>query len=210
MLPQSHGDFRIGAENYQEGHVRGDGRSAARQLLSIGYTNLHENQRKLVDLCKKVDPLKTSQQIVDRFEKDHPPPDLLLPTFANLLSGLIDFINQKRIITIPSTVRPILEETPPFMRALTTASMDTPGPYERVATEAYFNVTLPEKNWSPARTEEFIDGIQPGHHCNHRDSRGISRALRPTALVPKGPIEDSKIAWLRVERRGLGPLTRNR
>ncbi len=28
------------------------------------------------------------------------------------------------------------------MRATTTASMDTPGPFETHATEAYFNVTL--------------------------------------------------------------------
>ena len=50
---------------------------------------------------------------------------------------------------------PILEETPPFMRALTFASMDTPGPYEEVAKEAFFNVTLPEKDWTPERDREI-------------------------------------------------------
>jgi uncharacterized protein (DUF885 family) len=59
-------------------------------------------------------------------------------------------------------VRPILEETPPFMRALTTASMDTPGPYEKVATEAYFNVTLPEKDWTKERTQEFMTAFSHG------------------------------------------------
>jgi uncharacterized protein (DUF885 family) len=163
LLPQSQGDFRIGADNYRKKVTYEEMVDLPLdQLLTIGYTNLHENQRKLVDLCRKVDPLKTPQQIVDRFEKDHPPPDQLLPTFRNILSGLIEFINQKRIITIPSTVRPILEETPPFMRALTTASMDTPGPYERVATEAYFNVTLPEKSWPPERTEEFMTAFNRG------------------------------------------------
>ena len=47
-------------------------------------------------------------------------------------------------MTIPSDVRPIVEETPPFMRATTFATMDTPGPFETHATEAYFNVTLPD------------------------------------------------------------------
>ena len=46
-------------------------------------------------------------------------------------------------MTIPSPVLPILEETPPFMRATTFASMDTPGPYETVAKEAFFNVMIP-------------------------------------------------------------------
>ena len=82
LLPQSHGDFRIGADNYHKKVMYEEMVDLPLdQLLSIGYTNLHENQRKLVDLCKKIDPLKTPQQIVDRFEKHHPPPDQLLPTF---------------------------------------------------------------------------------------------------------------------------------
>ena len=52
-------------------------------------------------------------------------------------------------MTIPSDVRPIVEETPPFMRATTFASMDTPGPFEKHATEAYFNVTLPDPSMTP-------------------------------------------------------------
>ncbi len=163
LLPRSHGDFRIGAENFHKKVMYEEMVNLPLdRLLQIGYANLHENQQKLVALCKQIDPSKTPQQIAQKFEKDHPAPDQLLQTFRNTLSGLIDFINQHKIITIPSTVRPILEETPPFARALTTASMDTPGPYEKVATEAYFNVTLPEKNWSKERTEEFMTGFNRG------------------------------------------------
>jgi len=132
------------------------------QLLKIGYANLHDNQQKLVALCKTIDPNKTPQQIAEGFEKDHPAPGQLLQDFRNTFSGLIEFINEHKIITIPSTVRPILEESPPFMRSLTTASMDTPGPYEKVATEAYFNVTLPEKNWPAQRVEEFMTAFNRG------------------------------------------------
>jgi len=59
-------------------------------------------------------------------------------------------------------VLPILEETPPFERALTFASMDTPGVYEKVAKEAYFNVTLPEANWPPKQVEEHMEGFNRG------------------------------------------------
>jgi uncharacterized protein (DUF885 family) len=132
------------------------------RLLRIGYDNLHENQRQLAEVSKKIDASKSVQEIAARMERDHPRPDQLLNTFRNTLGGLIDFIHQKQIITIPSQVRPILEETPPFMRALTTASMDTPGPYEKVATEAYFNVTLPEQQWSRKETEEFMTAFNRG------------------------------------------------
>jgi uncharacterized protein (DUF885 family) len=55
-----------------------------------------------------------------------------------------------------------VEETPPFMRALTTASMDTPGPFEKIAKEAFFNVTLPEKSWNEKQTEEYMEGFNKG------------------------------------------------
>lgn len=164
LLPRSNGDFRIGADNYHK-KVEYDEMVdlPLDKLLEIGFDNLHENQQHLIDLCKKIDPSKTPQQIIVKFQQDYPAPDQLLQTFRNTFSGLIDFINTHHIITIPSTVRPILEESPPFMRALTIASMDTPGPYEHVATEAYFNVTLPEKNWPAERVKEFMTAYNRGN-----------------------------------------------
>jgi uncharacterized protein (DUF885 family) len=40
--------------------------------------------------------------------------------------------------------------------------MDTPGPYETVAKEAFFNVTLAEKDWKPERIEDFMRGFNRG------------------------------------------------
>ena len=40
--------------------------------------------------------------------------------------------------------------------------MDTPGPYETKAKEAYFNVTLPEKNWKPQQIAEHMAGFNYG------------------------------------------------
>ncbi len=163
LLPRSHGDFRIGADNYHKKVMYEEMVDLPLdELLKLGYDNLHENQRKLMALCKTIDPNKTPQQIAEGYEKDHPAPDQLLQAFRNIFSSLIEFINQHNVITIPSTTRPILEETPPFMRALTTASMDTPGPYEKVATEAFFNVTLPEKSWPQQRIEEFMTAFNRG------------------------------------------------
>ncbi len=163
LLLRSNGDYRIGAENYQKKLAYDEMVDIPLdRVLAIGYENLRANQQRLVEVCKKIDASKTPQQIAEQLERDHPPADQLLQAFRNTLGGLIDFINTHGIITIPSTVRPILEETPPFERALTTASMDTPGPYEKVATEAYFNVTLPEKGWSPAKTQEFMTAFNRG------------------------------------------------
>ena len=48
------------------------------------------------------------------------------------------------------------------MRATTFASMDTPGPFETHATEAYFNVTLPDPSMKPAEVEGYMHSFNVG------------------------------------------------
>jgi uncharacterized protein (DUF885 family) len=132
------------------------------RLLEIGYDNLHANQKKFRETAALIDPNRAPQAILDDLKKDHPAPDKLLDAFRETCTKLAAFVNEKKIVTIPSPVPPILEETPPFMRALTFASMDTPGPYEAVAKEAFFNVTLPEKDWKPERVEGFMASFNRG------------------------------------------------
>src|SRR5579863_8269568 len=145
LLPRSKGDFRLGATNYAKKLQYEEMVDIPLdRLLKIGYDDLHKNQKAFAETAARIDRSKTPQQILAEAEKDHPSGDKLLDTFRGTLNGLVDFIQAHKIVTIPSPVPPILEETPPFMRALTFASMDTPGPYETVAKEAFFNVTLPE------------------------------------------------------------------
>lgn len=163
LLPRSHGDFRIGAEAYSA-KLRSDEMIdlPLDQLLQAGFRNLRENQKAFRDTAAKLDPTRTPEQILQSLNADHPAPGQLLSAFRRVLNGLRDFITARGIVTIPSTVLPIVEETPPFMRALTFASMDTPGPYENRATEAFFNVTLPEAGWSRQRVEEHMSGFNRG------------------------------------------------
>lgn len=157
LLAQSHGDFRLGADTYRK-KLKYDEMVdlPLDRLIALDMVNMRQNQADFARIAKEIDPKKTTRQVLAELAADHPAPAKLLDTFRDTFSGLITFINEKHIITIPSTVRPILEETPPFMRAITFASMDTPGPYEAVAKEAYFNVTLPDPAWSKQRTDEFM------------------------------------------------------
>jgi uncharacterized protein (DUF885 family) len=163
MLPKSNGDFRLGAENYAKKLAYEEMVDIPLdRLLQVGYDDLHANQKRFREIAAKLDPKKTPQEVLTDLEKDHPAPDKLLDAFRAQIVTLRDFIIAKKIITIPSPVLPILEETPPFERALTFASMDTPGPYETVAKEAFFNVTLAEKDWKPERVEDFMRGFNRG------------------------------------------------
>ncbi|HEU5451231.1 MAG TPA: DUF885 domain-containing protein [Terriglobales bacterium] len=163
LLPASHGDYKIGADNYRkklEYEEMVD--IPLDRLLQIGTEDLQRNQQKFKEVSAEIDPKKTPQEILHELEKDHPTAAGLLPAFRNTLKGLRDFIEQHHIVTIPSPVLPIVEETPPFGRALTSASMDTPGPYEKVAKEAFFNVTPPEKSWPKDKIESWLEGFNRG------------------------------------------------
>jgi uncharacterized protein (DUF885 family) len=163
LLARSHGDFRLGAKLFHKKLLDEEMVDLPLdQLLEIGMADLRRNQQAFKETAAKIDPSKTPQQILDEATHDHPAPDHLLQSFRDVLGGLKDYIVARQIITIPSPVLPILEETPPFMRALTTASMDTPGAYEKVAKEAFFNVTLPEPSWTPQQVEEHMEGFNRG------------------------------------------------
>jgi uncharacterized protein (DUF885 family) len=178
LLPNSKGDFSIGAANYAKKLQYDEMVDVPLDhLLEIGYADLHRNQEEFKRVAKLVDPKKTPEQIRADLEQDYPVPDKLLSTFQSMLGGIRQYIVDHHIVTIPSPVPPIVEETPPFMRALTFASMDTPGPYEKVAKEAFFNVTLPEADWPKQRVQSFmgqfnrytmtsvaIHEVYPGHY----------------------------------------------
>ena len=163
LLPRSKGDFRIGAKTFSKKLLYDEMVDVPLdRLLQIGIADLHKNQAEFTRVAKEVDPGKTPKEVLAELAAIHPPPDQLLQTFRNTFTSLMAFIQAKKIITIPSTVEPTLEETPPFMRATTQASMDSPGPYEKHSTTAYFNVTLPEKDWAPARVSEYMAAFNRG------------------------------------------------
>lgn len=157
LLAQSDGDFKLGAETYRKKLAFDEMvDTPLDRLVEIDMENLRKNQAEFARVAKELEPDKAPKDVLAEMAADHPAPDKLLDTFRGALDGLIAFIKSKHIITIPSDVKPILEETPPFLRAITFASMDTPGPYETVAKEAYFNVTLPEKAWDQKHVDEFM------------------------------------------------------
>jgi len=155
LLSRSNGDFRIGADTFSKKLLYDEMvDTPLDRLLEIGWANLRKNQAEFNRVAKELEPAKAPADVLAELAAMHPTPDKLLQSFRDTFDGLIAFIQTKHIITIPSDVRPTLQETPPFMRATTFASMDTPGPFEKVATEAYFNVTLP----GPHDTPEEIEG----------------------------------------------------
>ncbi|MFI4869375.1 MAG: DUF885 domain-containing protein [Steroidobacterales bacterium] len=157
LLPRSHGNFRLGAETFRA-KLRYDEMvdTPLPRLLDIGMADLRHNQAEFARVAQELEPDKTARQVLAELAVDHPEPGRLLDSFRATFDGLVSFITDHQIVTLPSTLRPIVRETPPFMRATTFASMDTPGPFEPVAQEAYFSVTLPDVHWDAHKTAGFM------------------------------------------------------
>ncbi|HUA98657.1 MAG TPA: DUF885 domain-containing protein [Terracidiphilus sp.] len=163
LLPRSNGDFRIGADAFRKKLEYDEMVDLPLdRLREIGWADLRKNQAHFKQVAAEIDPNKTPRQVLQELGEDHPAPDQLLSSFRATFNGLVAFIRSHHIVTIPSNVQPIVEETPPFMRATTFASMDTPGPFETHATEAYFNVTLPDPSMTPAQVDDYMHSFNIG------------------------------------------------
>jgi uncharacterized protein (DUF885 family) len=178
LLPRSQGTFAIGAENYRLKLLYDEMVDVPLpKLLQMGYDQLHKDQAAFVEAARKIDPGKTPEDVLKELEKDHPAADKLLSSAQQQLDGLRQFLIDRKIITVPGGAQARVAETPSFQRATTFASMDTPGPYEAKATEAYYFVTLPDRSWSKEKQEEYLEGynypllsnvsvheVWPGHY----------------------------------------------
>ena len=163
LLPVSHGDFRLGAENFQKKLLYDEMVDIPlARLREIGYADLRRNQEQLKQIAAQIDPRRSTGEVLATLRNDHPAPDQLLQTFRDALGSLRRFIEQNHIVTIPSTAEPVVEETPPFSRALTSAAMDTPGPYETKDTQGIFEVTLPDRSWKPDKVREYMEEYSRG------------------------------------------------
>ena len=163
LLPRSNGDFRLGAGTFSKKlHYDEMVDIPLPKLLEIGYADMRRNQQHFAEVAHELEPNKTPREVLEELGTQHPAPDHLLDAFRNTFTSLLHFIRTHHIVTIPSDVRPVLEETPPFMRATTQASMDSPGPYETHATTSYFNVTLPDRSMTRAQVEGYMHSFNIG------------------------------------------------
>ncbi|MGC8785294.1 MAG: DUF885 domain-containing protein [Armatimonadota bacterium] len=157
VLPRAEHPFAIGERHYSLRLQWGEGvQLPLERLIQIGKAELQRLQEEFTTTAARIDPHRSPREVFDDLAKDHPSAEELIPFVQQMLEELRQFCIDREVVTIPSDVRCKVEETPEFMRELTFASMDTPGPFEEVATEAFYNVTLPSPDWSPEDVEGHL------------------------------------------------------
>lgn len=157
LMPRAKGSYAMGAQVFAD-KLKYDEMIdiPLDRLLALGEANLQKDYDKFVETAKIVAPGKTPAQAMASLEADHPTAANLIASGASTIAGARKFLVDHQIVDIPSEVLPTVTETPPFARNGGFASMDTPGAYETKATEAFYYITPPEKDWDAKHTEEHL------------------------------------------------------
>jgi len=162
LLPRSKGNYAIGEATFlaklkYEEMVE----TPLAELLARGEAQLEKDHAAFVEVARAIDGKKSPAAVVAALSRTHPTPERLVPSVKESVEGARGYLVEKGIVTIPSEVRPRIEETPPYARAGGFASMDTPGPFEKSATEAFYYVTPVEKDWTRKHKEEHLRLFNP-------------------------------------------------
>ncbi len=157
LLPNSKGNFAIGADAFAKKLLYEERVDIPlEQLLKIGEANLEKDYNDFVETAKKIDPSKTPAEVMKSISDAHPKESELIDSAKQTVESIRQFVLDKRIVIIPSTVLPTITETPLYQRSGSFASMDSPGPYETKATEAFYYITPVDKDWDHKHKEEHL------------------------------------------------------
>ncbi|HYK23065.1 MAG TPA: DUF885 domain-containing protein [Candidatus Acidoferrum sp.] len=201
-LPKASMDFALGEEKF--------GRFLAQtqlvdlpsqKILEIGLEQLKAEQAAFAEAAKKIDPNKSPIEVFRQIQSEHPTPQNLITDVAKDLDKIRKYVLSQHLVSIPSEIRAKVKETPQYLRATSFASMDTPGPFEKRANEAYYYVTPAENDWPEKQKEEWLTAFNyytsdvvsiheayPGHyvqflHLNTSPANKVEKIFGSYAFV---------------------------
>ncbi len=155
-LPNAKAPFAIGTKAYMEMLSQELIGLSPAEVLALGERELKMEQLRFNVAARLIDPTHPAPEVFRSIQKEHPTEQSLLPDTRRNLETIRAFVVSHDLVTIPSEVRARVEATLPPFRSTTFASMDTPGPFETRAKEAYYYVTPVEPDWPPAQKNEWL------------------------------------------------------
>ncbi len=201
-LPKATADFALGADKYQKFLAATELVDIPpTKLLALGLQRLKEEQDAFAAAAKIIDPKKSPIEVFKQVQQEHPKPGELIADVAKDLDQIRQYVLDYHLVTIPSDVRAQVMETPSFDRATTFASMDTPGPFETKATQAYYYITPTESSWTEQQKNEWLTAFNyftadvvsiheayPGHyvqflHLNASSASKVEKVFGSYAFI---------------------------
>ncbi len=189
--PKATPEFALGPVRYQSLlWVREGIRAPFAEMLEEGQRDLARNQARLEELVGSGPAGAKVDAALERLYRDHPAATELVPTAQRMVAETRAFVVTHDLASIPSPDSCRVEETPSFGRALSTASMNPPGPFDTKGDEGIYYVTPVDPAWSAERQEEWlrslnrpmlrnitIHEVYPGHYLQFLHHRRAATTL---------------------------------
>ena len=177
-LPKATADFALGEEKFARMLKETELVDLPpEKVLEIGLEQLAKEQNAFAEAARRIDASKTPAEVFKQVQSEHPTPESLLADINKDLESIRKFVVTRKLVTIPSEIRARVKEMPLYRRATSFASMDTPGAFEKRATDAYYYVTPPEDQWPPEQKDQWLTAfnfytadvvsiheVYPGHY----------------------------------------------
>lgn len=196
-LPRSDHSFPLGPQKFQKLlWVREGLTTPTEEVRRAGEADLARNHARLAEIARTTG--LSPAEMFRRLGDDHPAAGEILATARREVEATRSFVVEHDLVSIPGTPVCRVEETPPFNRALTTASMNPPGPFDAKSPEGIYFVTLVDPTWTETQQREWLRSLSrpmlknitvhevyPGHYLQFLHFRSAPGSLaRKVYLSP--------------------------
>jgi uncharacterized protein (DUF885 family) len=156
-MPKASDDFALGPARYQKLlWVREGIRTPFEEIRRAGEADLARNQARLEAIAG---PSRKPAELFETLFQDHSTAADLVPTAQRFVAETKRFVQEHDLVTIPEPSECRVEETPTYGRALSTASMNPPGPFDVGGADGIYYVTPVDPAWPAARQDEWLRSL---------------------------------------------------
>jgi uncharacterized protein (DUF885 family) len=196
-LPRATPEFALGSTRFQKLLFVREGIEAPfEEVRSAGLADLARNQARLAEIGRGTGV--AVGELFAEVNRNHPTAANVLATARQYVDETRQFVVDKRLVTVPSELACRVEETPAWGRALSTASLNPPGPFDPPPPLGIYYVTPVDPAWTPVQQEEWLRSfnfamlknitvheVYPGHYLQFLHFRAASGSLaRKVYLSP--------------------------
>jgi uncharacterized protein (DUF885 family) len=188
-LPKADEHYALGRDLYRQMLAGELVTLSPEEILVLGTKELHAEQKRFEAAAKEIDPSRKPIDVFAAIQHEHPTAEHLIGDTAKNLEAIRQYLIDHDIVTVPSEVRAVVVETPPYLRQAF-AMFISPGPLETHSSQAYYYVTPTESNWTAEQKDQWLTSFNfyttdivsiheayPGHYVHglHLRAEGVTK-----------------------------------
>ncbi len=125
------------------------------KLTQIADSDLARNTKAIEDAARLIGASRKTREVVLEQAEDKAAASELLELATQQTEAMRRFVEDNRIVTIPSKDIALVRETPSFAR-WNSASLDAPGAFEQKSLPAFYYISPPDPKWPAAEQRAYI------------------------------------------------------